>query len=130
MSLQNNRSIPELISDAFSQLAKLVGNEFDLAKAEISDKAAQVGRAMGLIGAGVAIFIPALVVILIGIAYVLVRQGFTEPAAFLVTGIAALVVAGGLIWIGIGRMSGDALKPKATLDQLNKDAVAAKELAR
>jgi len=130
MSLQNNRSIPELISDAFSQLAKLVGNEFDLAKAEISDKAAQVGRAMGLIGAGVAIFIPALVVILMGIAYVLVRLGFTEPAAFLVTGIAALVVAGGLIWIGIGRMSGDALKPKATLDQLNKDALAAKELAR
>jgi putative superfamily III holin-X len=130
MSLQNNRSIPELISDAFGQLAKLVGNEFDLAKAEISDKAAQVGRAMGLIGAGAAIFIPALVVILIGIAFALVRAGFTEPAAFLLTGVVALVVAGVLIWIGISRMSGDALKPTATLDQLNKDAVAAKELAR
>jgi hypothetical protein len=130
MSLQNNRSIPELISDAFSQLAKLVGNEFDLAKAEISDKAAQVGRAMGMIGAGVAIFIPALVVILIGIAFALARAGMTDPVAFLVTGVVALVIAGGLIWVGIGRMSGDALKPKATLDQLNKDAVAAKELAR
>lgn len=130
MSLQNNRSIPELISDAFSQLAKLVANEFDLAKAEISDKAAQVGRAMGLIGAGVAIFIPALVIILMGIAYLLVRAGLSEPTAFLLTGVASLVIAGGLIWIGIGRMSGDALKPKATLDQLNKDAVAAKELAR
>jgi Putative Actinobacterial Holin-X, holin superfamily III len=130
MSLQNNRSIPELVSDAFGQLAKLVGNEFDLAKAEISDKAAQVGRAVGLIGAGAAIFIPALVVILIGIAFALVRQGFTEPAAFLLTGVVALVVAGILIWIGISRMSGDALKPTATLDQLNKDAVAAKELAR
>jgi len=130
MSSQNNRSIPELVSDAFGQLAKLVGNEFDLAKAEISDKAAQVGRAMGLIGAGAAIFIPALVVILIGIAFALVRQGFNEPAAFLITGVVALVVAGVLIWIGISRMSGDALKPTATLDQLNKDAVAAKELAR
>ncbi len=130
MSLQNNRSIPELISDAFGQLAKLVGNEFDLAKAEISDKAAQVGRAVGLIGAGAAIFIPALVVILIGIAFALVRQGFSEPAAFLLTGVVALVVAGVLIGIGISRMSGDALKPTATLDQLNKDAVAAKELAR
>lgn len=130
MSLQNNRSIPELVSDAFGQLAKLVGNEFDLAKAEISDKAAQVGRAVGLIGAGAAIFIPALVVILTGIAFALVRQGFTEPAAFLLTGVVALVVAGVLIWIGISRMSGDALKPTATLDQLNKDAVAAKELAR
>ena len=130
MSLQNSRSIPELISDAFGQLAKLVGNEFDLAKAEISDKAAQMGRAIGLIGAGAAIFIPALVVILIGVAFALVRQGFTEPAAFLLTGVVALVVAGVLIWIGISRMSGDALKPTATLDQLNKDAVAAKELAR
>ena len=130
MSLQSNRSIPELISDAFGQLAKLVGNEFDLAKAEISDKAAQVGRAMGLIGAGAAIFIPALVIILMGIAYALVRAGLTEPVAFLLTGAAALVVAGGLIWVGIGRMSGEALKPTATLDQLNKDAVAAKELVR
>ena len=130
MSLQNNRSIPELISDAFGQLAKLVGNEFDLAKAEISDKAAQVGRAMGLIGAGAAIFVPALTVVLIGIAYALVQAGLTQPAAFLLTGIVALVVAGVLIGIGISRMSGDALKPTATLDQLNKDAVAAKELAR
>jgi len=130
MSLQNNRSIPQLISEAFGQLAKLVGNEFDLAKAEISDKAAQVGRAMGLIGAGAAIFIPALVVILIGIGYALVRAGLSEPVAFLITGAVALIVAGGLIWVGISRMSGDALKPKATLDQLNKDAVAAKELVR
>ena len=131
MSLQNNnRSIPELVSDAFSQLAKLVGNEFDLAKAEISDKAAQVGRAMGLIGAGAAIFIPALVVILIGIAFALVQAGLSDPAAFLLTGAVALVVAGVLIWVGIGRMSGDALKPKVTLDQLNKDTAAAKELVR
>src|ERR1700710_542642 len=131
MSLQNsNRSIPELISDAFGQLAKLVGNEFDLAKAEISDKAAQVGRAMGMIGAGAAIFIPALVIILMGIAYALVRAGLTEPAAFLLTGVVALAVAGVLIWLGIQRMSGDALKPTVTLDQFNKDAVAAKELVR
>ena len=39
MSSQNSRSIPELFSDAVGQLAKLVGNEFELARAELSEKA-------------------------------------------------------------------------------------------
>ena len=41
MSSPSNRSIPDLVSDAFAQLAKLVGNEFDLARAELADKAAK-----------------------------------------------------------------------------------------
>jgi hypothetical protein len=58
MSSQNNRSIPELFSDALGQLAKLVGNEFDLARAEISEKASQAGRAAALIGAAGVISFP------------------------------------------------------------------------
>ena len=50
MASPSNRSIPDLVSDAFGQLAKLVGNEFDVARAELSDKASQVGRAAALPG--------------------------------------------------------------------------------
>ena len=52
MNSQSSRSIPELFSDAVGQLAKLVGNEFELARAELSEKASQAGRAAGMIGAG------------------------------------------------------------------------------
>jgi hypothetical protein len=130
MSLPNSRSIPELLSDAVGQLAKLVGNEFELARAEISDKASQAGRAAAMIGAGTVIMIPALVLLLFAIAAALIRAGLSEPVAYLLTGIGAAVISAALIGIGLNRLSGDALKPSVTLDQVQRDKVAAKEMVR
>ena len=48
MTSPTERSIPELFGDAMAQLAKLVGNEFALARAEMSEKAEQVGRAAAM----------------------------------------------------------------------------------
>jgi hypothetical protein len=48
MNSPGNRSIPELFSDAVGQLAKLVGNEFELARAELSEKAGQAGRSAAM----------------------------------------------------------------------------------
>src|ERR1043165_5811158 len=39
MTSRTDRSIPELFSDAVGQLAKLIGNEFALARAELAEKA-------------------------------------------------------------------------------------------
>ncbi len=64
MNSQGNRSIPELFSDAVGQLAKLIGNEFELARAEMSEKASTASRAAAMIGAGAVILIPALVLVL------------------------------------------------------------------
>jgi hypothetical protein len=130
MSSPSNRSIPDLVSDAFAQLAKLVGNEFDLARAELADKAAQIGRAAALIGAGAAIMMPALVLLLFAAAAGLERAGLSEPVAYLVTGVGAAAVSGALIVIGLNRLSGDALKPSVTLDQVQRDKVAVKEMVR
>jgi hypothetical protein len=130
MSSPNNRSIPDLVSDAFAQLAKLVGNEFDLARAELSDKAAQVGRAAALIGAGAIILIPALVLLLLAIAAALTHAGLSQPVSYLITAVGAALVSAGLIMIGLNRLSGDALKPSVTLDQVQRDKVAVKEMVR
>jgi hypothetical protein len=130
MSSPSNRSIPDLVSDAFGQLAKLVGNEFDLARAELADKASQVGRAVALIGAGAIILIPALVLLLFAVASGLIRGGFSEPVAYLMTGVGAAIVSGALIATGLNRLSGDALKPSVTLDQVQRDKVAVKEMVR
>jgi len=130
MSSQNSRSIPELFSDAVGQLAKLVGNEFELARAELSEKATQVGRAAAMIGAGAIILIPALVLLLFAISATLIRGGFSEPIAYLLTGMGAALVSAALIGIGLSRLSGDALKPSVALDQVQRDKVAAKEMVR
>jgi hypothetical protein len=130
MNLQNSRSIPELFSDAVGQLGKLVGNEFELARAELSEKASQVGRATAMIGAGAVILMPALVLLLFAMAAALIRSGFSEPISYLLTGAGAALVSTALIVTGISRLSGDAFKPTVTLDQMQRDKLAAKEMAR
>jgi hypothetical protein len=130
MTSSTNRSIPELFSDAVGQLAKLVGNEFELARAELSEKAGQVGRAAAMIGAGAVILMPALVLLLFAISGALVRGGFSEPVAHLLAGGGAALVSIALIATGINRLSGDALKPSVTLDQVQRDKIAAKEMVR
>jgi hypothetical protein len=130
MNSPNNRSLPELFSDAVGQLAKLIGNEFELARAELSEKASQAGRAAAMIGAGAVILMPALVLLLLAISAALIRGGLSEPVAYLLTGASAALISAVLIAVGMSRLSGDALKPSVTLDQVQRDKVAAKEMVR
>jgi len=81
MANRTDRAIPELLSDVLGQLAKLIGNEFDLAKAELSDKASQVGRSVMMIGAGAVFMIPALVLLLMAAAAALMHAGYSDPVA-------------------------------------------------
>jgi hypothetical protein len=130
MALPNTRSIPDLLSDAVGQLAKLVGNEFALARAELSEKAQQVARAAALIGAGAVLLIPALVLALLAIAAALRNSGFSDPVSYLLTAGGAVLLSAILIMVGLNRLSGDALKPAVTLDQIERDKSAAKEMVR
>jgi hypothetical protein len=130
MNSPNSRSIPELFSDAVAQLAKLVGNEFELARAELSEKASQASRAAGMIGAGAVILIPALVLLLFALSAALIRSGLSEPVAYLIVGLGAALLSTVLIAVGMSRLSGGALKPAVTLDQVQRDKLAAKEMVR
>jgi hypothetical protein len=130
MTFPTDRSIPELFGDAVGQLAKLVGNEFALARGELSEKMAQAGRAAAMIGAGATIMIPALVLLLFAAAAALIRSGLSDPVAYLIAGGGAAVVAGALIAVGLERLSGDALKPSVTLEQVQRDKLAAKEMVQ
>jgi hypothetical protein len=130
MTSPTDRSIPELFGEAVGQLAKLVGNEFALARAELSEKMAQAGRAAAMIGAGAVVMIPALVVLLFAAAAALIRSGLSDPVAYLIAGGGAAILAGALIAVGLQRLSGDALKPSLTLEQVQRDKLAAKEMVQ
>lgn len=130
MTSPTERSIPELFGDAMAQLAKLVGNEFALARAEMSEKAGQAGRAAAMIGAGAVLMIPALVLLLFAAATALIKYGLSDPVAYLCAGGGAAIIAGVLIAVGLNRLSGDAMTPSITLQQVEKDKIAARELVR
>jgi hypothetical protein len=130
MTSPTDRTIPELFGDAMAQLAKLIGNEFALARGEISEKAGQAGRAAAMIGAGAVVMMPALVLLQFAVATALIRSGVSDPVAYLCTGGGAAIMAGILIAVGLNRLSGEALKPSLTIQQVEKDKVAAKEMVR
>jgi hypothetical protein len=83
-----------------------------------------------MIGAGAVILMPALVLLLLAISAALIRGGLSEPVAYLLTGASAALISAVLIAVGMSRLSGDALKPSVTLDQVQRDKVAAKEMVR
>jgi len=70
------------------------------------------------------------VVLLFAVAAALMHAGISDPVAYLLTGGGAALISGVLIWVGLNRLSGDALKPSLTLEQVNRDKMAAKEMVR
>lgn len=130
MNSGTERSIPNLLSDILAQLAKLISNEIELAKAELAEKASSAGRGVALFGAGAVIMIPGLVMLLFAAASGLMHAGLSDPVSYLLTGVAAMIVAGVLVTMGKKRMSGEALKPTMTVEQLRQDKMAAKEMVR
>ena len=123
----DNRSTPELFSDMLSQFTKLVRNEIQLARAEIAIKAKQVMSGSGLVVAALLFVMPTLVLLLMALASFLVEMGLRASLAHLLAGAVGLLIAVSLGWTGISRLKADNLVPNRTLNQLQRDASAAKE---
>ena len=124
------RSIPDLLDNALLQASALVSNEIALARAEMSEKVAHVGRGAAMIAVGALLATPALVVILMAIASLLVDRGFAPWSANLLTGLVALALGALVIWAGASRFSTRELMPRATMDESRRDRVAVKEMVR
>jgi hypothetical protein len=130
VSLPKARSFSQLFGDSLAEMAKLIQNEVDLARAELGEKIETIGAAGKLIVAGGVLLIPALVLILLAISAELIQLGWSAPLAYLCSGVGAAIVAVALVLSGASRVSGNALKPSATLDEIQKDTFLAKELMR
>jgi uncharacterized protein YacL len=127
MSTNDSRPVSELFADALSQLSRLIRNEIELARAEMSMKAGQAMTAIALLGAAAIFLIPTLTVLLIALAAWVVEMGMRPSAAHLIAGIIGLLIVVILAGIGLSRLKTTSLVPKRTLDQLQQDAAAAKE---
>src|ERR1044072_91476 len=138
MSIQNDiktsqndfRTISTLLGDALSQFAKLFQNEVDLAKAELGEKAQQVGGAIGFLAAGAILVIPALVMVLFALSAALMAAGWSQPLAYLTSAIVAAVIAGVLFAIGINRLVPRNPATKERMRQLEKDTDTVKGMVR
>jgi uncharacterized membrane protein YgcG len=132
MSLSNDiQAIPRLFADAVEQLAKLVQNEAQLARAEIGQKFGQAKLGAAYLAAAATLAIPAVVVLLIALAIWLNTAFALTPAVgHLIAGALGVVVALVLGLTGMSYLKPDNLTPKVTIRAVERDIQTAKELAR
>lgn len=115
-----DRSLGELFSDLSQQTADLIRQEMRLAKAELSEKFADVGKHAMMIGASIAFGLAAVVAVAAAIALLLVQFGVTPWLAAVIT--AALM--GGIAFVlaqsGIAALRKTTMAPVETMHSLKE----------
>ena len=124
------KSLGELFGDLTRDTATLVRQEVALARAELSEKAAKVGKDVGMIAAGGAVAYAGLIVLLIGFAAGLVAAGMTAWVAYVLVGLIVLAVGALVAWQGCVALKNVDPTPRETVETLKEDARWIKEQAK
>ncbi|HTI88895.1 MAG TPA: phage holin family protein [Alphaproteobacteria bacterium] len=125
-----DRSIPGLLSTLVNQFTHLVRTEGELARAEVSEGLSRMGTALALVVAGAVLVIPALVVLLSAAVSALVENGMSSSIAALIVGGIVLLIGIVLVVVGMKSLKPKRLIPNRTLGQLSRDAEVAKNQMR
>jgi uncharacterized membrane protein YqjE len=115
-----DRSLGELFSDLSEQTAALVKQEMRLAKVELSEKLADVGKHAMMIGAAVAFGLAAVMTIAAAITLLLIEIG-VEP--WLAAGITAAALGLTAYWLaqsGIAALRKKSITPVETMQSLKE----------
>jgi hypothetical protein len=123
----DDRSFSDLLSDALNRLTTLVRTEIQLARTEIGLKISKAATGIAMVMGSAAFAISGLVLILLAIAAWLDNAGLSRGVSNLIAGILGALVSAGLAWAGLQRLRADQLAPNRTMEQLQRDAMAAKE---
>jgi uncharacterized membrane protein YqjE len=115
-----DRSLGELFSDLSQQTAELIRQEMRLAKAELSEKGADVGRHAMMIGASVAFALAAVVAVAAALTLLLVDAGLAPWIAALVAAAAMGVLAYVLAQSGISALKKKTIAPVETMHSLKE----------
>ena len=115
-----DRSLGELFSDLSQQTAELIRQEMRLAKAELSEKAADVGRHAMMIGVGVAFALAAVVTLAAAVTLLLVEVGVEPWIAALIAAAAMGATAFLLAQSGISALKQKSIAPVETMHSLKE----------
>lgn len=124
--VKDERSIGELFSELAGETSELIRQEVALAQAEITQKAARIGKNVGLLAVGGFIANAALLSI---VAALIVGLAKFIPLwlSALIVGIVVGIAAAVLISVGLKNLKNTDLKPKETVKTLKEDAKWLKE---
>ena len=126
----DSKSISALFGDVVDQLGHLIATEVRLAQAELSQKIEQAGRGAALLVAASVLMIPAVVMLLIALALWLSEMGIAAPLSYLISAAVGGALSTAFLVTGLGRLNPKRLKLKRTMQQINQDVAAARNLAK
>lgn len=117
-------SLGSLISSAISDAQTLVRDEIALAKAELKESAKRVASSSGLFIGAVVLLAYAFMLLLFAAVYG-IAEGLPLWAAFLIVGGALVLIAAGLVALGVAQAKGIRGPERAIAEaQKTKDALA------
>ena len=115
-----DRSIGELFSDLSQQTADLIRQEMRLAKAELSEKFADVGKHAMMIGAAIAFALAAVVAVAAAVTLLLIQFGVMPWLAAVITAALLGGTAFVLVQSSLSALRKKTLAPVETIDSLKE----------
>lgn len=122
----DNRSLGDLFAELTSETTTLVRQEVQLAKTEMSHKAAEVGKDVGFLAAGGAVLYAGFLAL---VATVIIILAYAMPwwLAALIVSVVVLAIGGLLVYRGLENLKKTSLAPTETIDSLKEDATWTKD---
>lgn len=117
---RDERSLGELFSELARNTSTLVRQEVELAKTELTQKAAQVGRDAGMIGVGGVVANAGLLAIVAALILVL-GQVISLWLAALIVGVIVAGIGYAMIQGGLSALKRANLKPQETITTLKEN---------
>ena len=116
------RTLGEMFAELSREIRTLVQQELQLAKTEATEKAARMGKGVGLLVGGGLIAYGGLLAVVAAMVLVLIAIGLAPWAAALAGGVLVVGIGYLLIRAGLAALKPQELMPRKTIDTLKEDA--------
>lgn len=119
-------SLGDLFGELSREMTDLVRGEVELAKTEMSHKAASVGKDFGFLAAGIAVAYAGFLA-LVAMLIIVLAHAMPWWLSALIVGVVVAAIGGYLVYQGLENLKKTNMAPTATLDTLKEDAAWTKE---
>jgi len=117
---KQDRSLGELLGDLTQDITKLVRQELTLARAEMANKAGNIGKQLGLLAIGGALAYSGVLAIVAALVIIVAMLGLPYWASALIVGVVVAAIGGLLVKKGLDAIRGQDLVPRQTLETLKE----------
>jgi len=127
---KDERSLGELLGDLARESSTLVRQEITLARTELAEKGAEVGKDVGRLAVGGAVAYAGFLAIIAAVIIGLAALGVAWWLAALIVGLVVAGIGYALVQQGLTALKSVDLGPRQTMQSLQEDAQWAKEQVR